>query len=158
MDIDQPTTVGTLRCRSCHSENHRDAPRCWCCDRADWLEEDDSLTPPFPIKRAIARGVVILIGLVGLALFLARHSPIATVLLVFIVVPTFLISEVQALRCKRWGVPLSARDRLQTEFKCAGVLTPVVLFTTVVALLMYGVSRLGAYWFFWPLLPQNFGP
>lgn len=99
-----------------------------------------------------------LVGLLAVGLVLLFRSPFAAVIVLFIVTPAFAISEIQALRCRRWGSPFSNRDRLQTIFKCVIVLVPFVLFVTLATLLIYPLTREGASWFFWPLWPQSGSP
>jgi hypothetical protein len=153
-----PRPTGTLRCIKCGAENLVDAPHCWSCNEHDWREDDESFEPPYPIGFPIVRGVMILLGLLAVALVLLRRSPISSIVVFFIVTPTFLISEFQVLRCRRWGIPIPGRERLLTVFKCLVVLVPLVLFVTLAALLVYPLTAADAYQFFWPVLPRDFTP
>lgn len=153
-----PPPTGMLHCIHCGAENLREAPHCWNCNQHDWREDDASYEPPYPIGSAVFCGAMIVIGLLALGIALLFHSPILAVILLFIATPAFVISEVQALRYRRWGVSFSRRDRLQTIFKCVIVLVPLVLFVTLASLLVYPLTRAGAYHFFWPLLPPDFSP
>jgi hypothetical protein len=153
METEERPRARTLRCVRCGSENIRDALRCWCCNKEDWREDDDSDAPPYPIGLYILRGAIVLFGLLALGLFLRFRSPMAAIVLLCIVVPALLISEVQALRCRRWGVQFTSRDRLLTLFKCAIVLTPLVIFATLAALVLFGAARVGEAWSHWLTLP-----
>jgi hypothetical protein len=153
METDQLLAARTLRCVHCGAENVRDAPRCWSCTKEDWREDDEDFGPPYPVRFAVLRGFVVFFCLLALAFLLRFRSPIAAIILLCIVVPAFVIGEVQSLRCKRWGVPLSARDRLLTAFKCAIVLTPLLIFLTLTALVIFGAVRVGAAWSSWLELP-----
>lgn len=153
-----PSPTGTLRCIQCGAENLGDAPHCWNCGQHDWREEDEAFGPPYPIRFAPLRDALIVLGIVVVALFALARSPITTIILLFMLTPIFLISEIQALRCQRWGVSFSRRDRLLTVFKCLIVLVPLLLFVILAALLLYPLTPGDAYRFFWPLLPRNVTP
>jgi hypothetical protein len=143
--MDHPTAPPTavLRCRECGAENLRDAVHCWLCLRHDWREEDADELPPFPIWFAALRAVIIPIGLILLALVLLPRVPTATIILLGIVVPALVVSDVQALRGQRWGVPVSGRDRVVTALKCVAVLTPIVIFATLSTLVLRAGGFLG---------------
>jgi hypothetical protein len=149
MEAKHPMTADTLRCQNCQAENRRDAPHCWRCNEHDWREDDDSFAPPYPIRFASVPGILILIGLIALAWVCSARSPAVAIVLIYIAAPAFLISEVQALWSRRWGVPMSSRDRWRTILKCTLVLAPLVLFVTLASLVLYGADRLGASWLFW---------
>ena len=97
METIHPAPTGTCRCIKCGAENLSDAPHCWSCNEHDWREDDESFEPPFPIGLAIGRGLSILVGLLIVAIVLLPRSPIPAIVLLFIVAPSFLISEIQ--RC-----------------------------------------------------------
>jgi hypothetical protein len=136
MDRDHASPPGALRCRGCGAENLHDAVHCHRCLRHDWRDEDDDFAPPFPIRFAAARTIIVLIGLIALAIILWPRSPMATIILLAIVVPALLASEIQALRDQRWGTPISGRERLLTIFKYVLVLTPIVLAVTLAAVVL----------------------
>ena len=141
METLHTTPTGTLRCVNCGAENLSDAPHCWSCHEHDWREDDESFAPPYPIGLPLLRGLLIFAGLVALALLLLRRSPIPAIVLLFIVSPCYLIGEIQALWCQRWGAPLSRRDRLVTTFTCAVVLTPLVILVALASILLHPFTR-----------------
>lgn len=156
MDTTEVTPTGTRRCVKCGAENLSDAPHCWSCNTHDWREDDELFEPPYPIGRQLLRDAMILLGLVACGFVSLLWSPISAVILLFIATPTFLITEAQALYCRRWDAPFSRRDRMRIVFKCVLVLTPLVLFATLATLLLYPLTPNAAYWFFWPFLPRGF--
>jgi hypothetical protein len=104
--------------------------------RHDWREDDLDDLPPFPIWVGVLRAFAILLFLVALGIILIPRVPTASIVLLAIVVPTLLITEMQVLRGQRWGTPVSARDRVLTGLKCVAVLIPITIFATLSSLVL----------------------
>jgi hypothetical protein len=113
--------------------------------RHDWREEDVDDLPPFPIWLGVLRAATILIFLVALGIILLPRVPTASIVLLGIIVPTLLVTEIQALRGQRWGTPVSARERVVTALKCMAVLTPITIFATLSTLVLRVGGFLGAH-------------
>jgi hypothetical protein len=141
MESTYTTPSGSLRCVKCGAENLSDAPHCWSCSEHDWREDDEDFAPPYPIALPLLRALLVTAGLLALGLLGLRRNLIPATVLLFIVVPTFVIDQAEALRCRRWGVPLSRRDRLVTVFKCALVLTPLVILASLAGMILYPVTH-----------------
>jgi hypothetical protein len=113
--------------------------------RHDWREDDIDDLPPYAIWGGVIRAFTILLFLVALGVILIPRVPTASIVLLAIVVPTLLMTEIQALRGQRWGTPVSARDRVVTGLKCVAVLIPVTIFATLSSLVLRVGGFLGGH-------------
>jgi hypothetical protein len=84
--------------------------------------------------------VVVLVIVLSVVLYF--RSPLASIFLLCTVVPALVISEVKAQRCRRWGTPISTRDRMASIFRSLMWLIPPVIFVYIIGMVVYVFTHL----------------
>jgi hypothetical protein len=144
MNLTNPSQSGsgaTYRCRECQTENPPDALYCRLCNRHDWREGESAIEQPSPLTLNDVKGWIFLFGVIVIAfVVLPVLRPVALYVLC-VVSPAMLIGEIQALRCRRSGVPLSGFEQLRIVVKYAVVLTAVGVLATPLILIGYWLLR-----------------